>query len=161
MAYVPLVIVAAGLAQQLWRRGVAAALTLAVVTFGCLWIARSGYRDLRGTKQLYGRVVDFVRERTRESPVVITDLWWLDQIAAAAIDSRQTFYVPEAETGTSLVRRFSDATVPTITVIRSDGESADTSSWRAGSCYFEERRVRVDVRQLVAIQLRHRCGYAP
>ncbi len=86
-------------------------MTLALVAGGSLWVARSGYRELRGSKQLYGRVVDFVNDRTQESKVIITDVWWLDQIAAVAIDSRQTFYAPEGETGTSLVRRFSDHTV--------------------------------------------------
>jgi hypothetical protein len=41
--------------------------------------------------------------------------------------------------------------------VRSASESADTSAWSDGSCYFEERRDRISVRDLVAIRLRHRC----
>jgi hypothetical protein len=156
LAYVPLIVLAADVVAHLsMRRGIAFALPV-VLCLGSLWIARAAYRELRGTKQTFGRIVDFVRDRTLETRYVVTDLWWLDQ-AVASIDDRQFFYTPEMATGSAVVRRFSDNLVPTITVIRSATESRDTSSWNTGTCYFEQRRDTMPVRDLVAIQLRHRC----
>ncbi len=156
-AYVPLAVIAADTLDQLPRRNVAAGVALAAVLAGCLWVQRSGYRQLRTTKASYGRIVDFVRTETSASSHIVTDVWWLDQIAASAIGTRQLLYAPENDTGVALVRRLSDATVPVVTVMRSATESADTSAWNAGSCYVEERRDKISVRDLVAIRLRHRC----
>lgn len=156
-AYVPLVVLASALVEQLRAGGRAGTIALAVVVIGALWVQRSAYRELRGTKATYGRIVDFVADNTAESRAVVTDVWWLDQVAAAPLDGKQVFYTPEGSTGRDIVRRHSDHTIPVVTVVRSSDDSPDTSSWNDGTCYFEEHRERTSVRNLVLIQLRHRC----
>ena len=63
-AYVPLVVLAADAVETLPRRTATVA-ALSVLLLACLWIQRSAYRDLRGTKSTYGRVVDFVSHTGR------------------------------------------------------------------------------------------------
>ena len=157
--YVPLSILAADLVDQLpsTRVGVT---VLVVMLVGCVWIDRRGYRELKSAKASYGRLVDFIAEKTVESNTIVTDVWWLDQVATAALDRHQVLFTPDAATAASVVARLSDATVPVVHVIRSLEESSDSTSWSAGTCYFEERRDTTSVRRLVSIQLRHRCGFA-
>jgi hypothetical protein len=159
-AYVPLAILAADGLQALPHRTSAFAL-VAILLIAGIWVQRAAYRDLRGTKALYGRIIDFVDRTAAPGVPVVSDLWWLDQLAAASLDDRTFLYADRPQTGADIVRRLSDHTVPTTTIFRSRDESQDTSSWSGDSCYFEEARDDVDVRGLVAIRLRHRCGYKP
>ena len=131
---------------------------LIVLLVGCIWIQRTGYRQLRGTKQMYGRVVDFVAKEVEPGGYVVTDLWWLDQVAAAATSQRQLVYAGDETTATDIMRRLNKEVVPIVTVIRSQSESADVKSWTDQTCYVEIHRHTLDVRDLVAIWLHHRCS---
>lgn len=157
-AYVPLAILAADLLESSWKRNTAAIVALVVILAGCLWIQRSAYRQLRGAKLTYGRVVDFVAAEVAPDGYIVTDLWWLDQIAAAATSERQLVYTPDSEAGHAVMRRLSEEVVPIVTVIRSRSESPDVSAWADGTCYVEIHRHTLAVRDLVAIWLHHRCN---
>lgn len=159
-AYVPLVLCATDLVE--YRRGgwTRPALLL-LLLLACVWVQRAAYRQLRGTKSTYGRVVDFVKTTTTTDTFLVTDVWWIDQLAASALDAQHVLVVADAPTGAGVVKRLSDRTVPSLTVIRSTEEGGDADSWSAPTCYFEEARDELPVRGLVAIKLRHRCGYKP
>lgn len=157
-ACIPLAILMGDAAQSLARRGTAGIVVVALVAAAALWTGRTAYRELLGTKQTYGRLVDFLSRELPPGSYAVTDLWWLDQVAATLTSSRQFVYVPNANDGHAIVRRLSDAVVPSVTVIRSASESPDTASWRAGSCYFEEQRATFSIRDVVVVHLRHRCG---
>lgn len=154
---VPLVVLAADAVEALPKRPATAA-ALAFLFLACLWIQRSAYRELRGTKLTYGRVVDFVSNEVAPGGVVVSDLWWLDQIAASATSERRLIYVPSAADASGVMQRLSRAVVPIVVVIRSESESPDVSPWRQDTCYVEIKRDRLDVRRLVAITLHHRCN---
>jgi hypothetical protein len=157
-AYVPLVILAADFVQAL-PRNASARIALVTLVLVCAWVQRAAYRELRGTKALYGQIVDFVERSAAPGVPVVSDLWWLDQLASPALEGRTFLFADRAQTGIDLVRRLSDHTVPTTTIVRSRDESPDIGSWSNGTCYFEEARDELAVRGLVAIRLRHRCGY--
>ena len=156
-AYVPLVLLAADALGALPRRKLNA-FALVFLLIGCIWIQRTGYRQLRGTKQMYGRVVDFVAKEIEPGGYVVTDLWWLDQVAAAATSQRQLVYAGDETTATDIMRRLNKEVVPIVTVIRSQSESANVNSWTDQTCYVEMHRHTLDVRDLVAIWLHHRCS---
>lgn len=172
-AYVPLAILAADLPQELWqgpdpreRRGrrlrrrplaVGVAVLLMVAS---LWVQRTAYRHVRGTRATYGRLIDFVAAHTTPHRQVVTDVWWLDQIASAALVGQNVLFGGDEAAGRGIVRRLSENTVPTVTVFRSREVSASVDGWTDGTCYFEEAREELPVRGLVAISLTHRCGYA-
>jgi hypothetical protein len=156
-AYVPLVILAADAVEALPRRA-ATATALGLLLLACLWIQRSAYRELRGTKSTYGRVVDFVSHEVAPDGYIVSDLWWLDQIAASSTSERRLMYVPGAADAHGVMQRLSRAVVPIVIVIRSESESPDVSAWRQDTCYVEIKRDTLDVRRLVAITLHHRCS---
>lgn len=156
-AYVPLAILAADAIEALPQRNVAAMALLAAAVLATLWIQRSAYRQLQSTKAMYGRIVDFVAAQAPAGGYVVTDVWWLDQIAASLAHNRQILFAPEDATGRGIVQRLSDHVVPTITVVRSASESPDTGNWIGQSCYHEMKRDKISLRDLVAITLRHRC----
>jgi hypothetical protein len=54
---------------------------LLVLVLGA-WSQRAGYRTLRGTKAEYGRLVDALSAAVPAGGTVVTDVWWLDQVAA-------------------------------------------------------------------------------
>jgi hypothetical protein len=109
-------------------------------------------------KSAYGHVVDFVSNEVAPGGCIVSDLWWLDQIAASAISERRLMYVPSPADAHAVMQRLSRAVVPIVTVIRSESESPDVGAWREDTCYVEIKRDRLDVRRLVAITLHHRCG---
>ncbi len=171
-ACVPLSILAADVVQSLLgeRPGVAAhaganavprrraAVAALVLLFAAgVWVQRAGYRQLRGTKATYGRIVDFVTAETAPGHQVVTDVWWLDQLAAAGLDGRTVFYASDSATGNAIVRRLGEQTAPSVTVIRSREQSPGLEPWTDGTCYAEDGRAEIDVRGLVAIALRYRC----
>jgi hypothetical protein len=156
-AYVPLVVLAADAVDALPRR-TSTAVVLGLLLVGCIWIQRSAYRQLRGTKTTYGKVVDFVADEVAPRDYVVSDLWWLDQVAASSTSERQFIYVPDAASGHAVMQRLSRAIAPIVTVIRSQSESADMQAWSDETCYVEIRRHTLDVRGLVAIWLHHRCS---
>jgi hypothetical protein len=134
------------------------AMALGLLLLACLWVQRNAYRELRGTKSTYGQVVDFVSNEAAPNGYIVSDLWWLDQIAASATSERRLVYVPMAADAHSVMQRLSRAVVPIVTVIRSESESPDVLAWREDTCYVEIKRDRLNVRRLVAITLHHRCS---
>jgi hypothetical protein len=156
-AYVPLaVLVADALDARPPRRLVAVALAAVVFAAG-LWTQRTSYRRLQGAKSTYGRLVDFIATTAGPNGYVVTDLWWLDQVAAAAKGSPRFLYAANEETGSTAMHGLGEAAVPTATVIRSRSESPDLNAWIEGACFVEDGREELDVRNLVAIRVRRSC----
>jgi len=158
LAYVPLALLAADIDEQLPRRRSWTAGALVVLVLAGVWVQRAAYRQLRGTKATYGRIADFVGRSTEPGTNVVTDVWWLDQLAASQLDERNVLVADTSKTGRDIVERLNGLAVPTLTVFRSRDESADVDSWAAGTCYVEASRDELPVRGLVAIRLRHRCA---
>jgi hypothetical protein len=156
-AFMPLVVLASDVVDTLPRRPATVGI-LAVLLLACVWIQRDAYRDLRNAKSTYGRVVDFVGNQVAPDGYIVTDLWWLDQIAAAATSERRLVYVPGPVDAHGVMQRLSRAVVPIVLVVRSEAESPDVSAWREDTCYVEIKREKLDVRRLVAITLHHRCN---
>ncbi len=169
-AYVPLAILAADMVQPLVsteprvrgtsilrRQPLAVAIAVALVV-ATVWVQRTAYRSLRGSKLVHGRLVDFVAASLTRDHQVVTDVWWLDQLAASALAGENMLYAGDAATGKAILSRLSGMTVPTVTVFRTTEIDPATDSWSAETCYFEESRESLDVRGLVAIRLTHRCG---
>jgi hypothetical protein len=102
--------------------------------------------------------VDFVSNEVAPGGYIVSDLWWLDQIAASSTSERRLLYVPGAADAHGVMQRLSRAVVPIVIVIRSESESPDVTAWRQDTCYVEIKRDTLDVRGLVAITLHHRCS---
>jgi hypothetical protein len=67
---------------------------LTLVALACSFAtARAAYRELRGAKKYYARIVNATSSRLPPSGIVISDLWWFDQINAALYPRMQSLYV--------------------------------------------------------------------
>lgn len=159
-SYVPLVVLAASVVGKIEHRTFRRVVIGAVI-LGSLLVQRSAFRELRGTKRTYGRMVDVIGTNQVRGTPLVTDVWWLDQLAAAPLAHEDVLFAGDPTVGRDIVRRLSELVVPSVTVVRSAEVSADLDSWSAETCYFEEGRVEVPIRQLVLVHLRHRCGYKP
>jgi hypothetical protein len=157
-AFVPITLLAADTLQDLPHRPAAILVIVVLVTAGA-WVQRSAYRTLRGTKATYGRLADAVERLSSPGLPVVTDAWWLDQLAAAPLEHRNVLVAASTPDARDIVKRFSDLASPSVTVVRSLDESGDVDPWSGGTCYFVEAKEEVDVRGVVVYRLRHRCGH--
>jgi hypothetical protein len=121
-----------------------------------LWIQRDAYRTLRGTKLIYGQILTAVRDEVPPTGLALTDLWWLDQVTAAAND-RTILYEPPAS-APDVVRKLDALAIPSLAVVRSRTESPDVRAWNEDTCYVEGRRREIEPRTLVIVQLVRECG---
>jgi hypothetical protein len=139
----------------------ARAATAVLLLMAALLAQRAAYRQLRGAKATYGTVVDFVAASKTPDGQVVTDVWWLDQLAAAALDGQNVLYAGDTEVGRAIVRRLHALALPTLTLFRSREEFPEITSWSTGTCYVEEARDQLETRGLIAVRLRHRCDSPP
>ncbi|MQA28801.1 MAG: hypothetical protein GEU82_03035 [Luteitalea sp.] len=151
-AYVPLAVLVADATEIVrFPRAVAIGLVLFIFTAG-VWTQRSAYRRLQGAKQTYGHIVDLIDTTTVPGEYIVTDLWWLDQVAAASRNAPRFLYAASEERATAAMRQLSLAGAGPVTVIRS--RETDSRGWIAGTCFAEERRQALDVTEVVAIRFR-------
>jgi hypothetical protein len=141
--------------QLVFTAAVAAA--VASLGVGSVWLQRAAYRELRGSKLTYARLVDFVERHAPPGRAVVTDLWWVDQVAASLTDSRRFFSVTTPEMAADALRRLDESGEPAVTLLRSPIDSpGHFTDWTKGTCYqFESERG--DGEGLIAIQLARSC----
>jgi hypothetical protein len=154
---VPASILLADAAEAALRLRVAGTVIVVMLVAAGVWTQREGYKSLRTTKTIYGRVLDFVRFEAPPGGTVVTDLWWLDQVAAAAADSRQLLFAVDAQAAAAIMGRLDRASVPAVTVIRSRTESPDLDPWLGQTCYKETESREIADRELVAFRLTRSC----
>lgn len=155
-AAVPLAVLATDVLQAVtarWRVGVWIAVALSLAG---AWIQRTSYERLRGTKQTYQRVLSLVETTAPPGGYVVTDLWWLDQIAAASED-RVFLYAPDAATGSVIVHELDAAGVEEVTLVASGEESGNQTGWLEGTCYVAGERREIAERALAGTRLDRRC----
>jgi hypothetical protein len=76
-----------------WRAPRVAA--LAVILLAGAMTSRSAYLELRGAKRNYDGLVATVASVVPPGGVIVTNAWWLDQVAAALHGTRTFLYVPD------------------------------------------------------------------
>lgn len=152
-AFIPAAVLIADALHRINGRTTAGiAATILLLAAGA-WIQRSGYRDLRGTKIIYGHVLDLVEQQVLAGGYGLTDIWWLDQVAAAATADRTILVAASEENRRDALKRLYNAGVPTVTAFISRDESADVSAWSRGPCYEAAGQTAIEPRNLVAITL--------
>jgi hypothetical protein len=82
--------------------------------------SRSAYLELRGTKRNYQSLVAATQSFTQPGDLVLTNLWWLDQVAAALHGTRVFLYAPD-----------STAAARALATIRDERLDAVTLAWSA------------------------------
>jgi hypothetical protein len=58
--------------------------------------SRAAYLELRGTKRNYDGLVSATASFVPPGDIILTNVWWLDQVAAALHGTRTFLFVPDA-----------------------------------------------------------------
>ena len=93
---------------------------VAVILLAGAATSRNAYLELRGTKRNYRSLVDATQSFTRPGDVIVTNLWWLDQVTAALHTSRTFLYVADGAAASSA-----------LATLRAERIDAVTLAWSA------------------------------
>ena len=131
-----------------WRP---ARVTLSAIIFvAALVTNRAAYRELRGAKNVYARIVAATESLTRPGEPIVTNVWWFDQIAAPLYGTRTFVYVPDRLSATQTVGELAAARERNIALVwtkEAEGEPLNTAV--NGSCYLMVDEKAIPERQLV------------
>lgn len=155
-AFVPASVLVADDLSMIDRRTTAGIAAMVLLLAAGVWIQRSGYRELRGTKILYGQVLDLVRQQVPAGGYAVTDLWWLDQVAASATTDRTILFTAGEENRRDAFRRLYGAGVETVTALMSREQPASSGAWSGNPCYEPSGQTDIETRKLVAITFKRR-----
>jgi hypothetical protein len=134
-----LLIVAATLASMTTGEAAARRVTVVVMVLlvGCsLMVTRHAYRDLRGTRRIYSELVARIDEGRQGSKYVLTDVWWIDQVAASLYGDVTFLYERDEGAMRLALRALEDAGVQRVAVVAT--ASAGMDSWvnaARATCY--------------------------
>lgn len=134
-----------------------------LIVFGSVWIQRSAYRDLLITKRIYARIVSAVGEQAGRGQFVLSDLWWLDLVAAHHWP-RLTFLYAESEPeAQAAMKRLDSAGVSMLLIVRSAEEetAGPTEGWLAGTRFRSELAISLPDRGLIFTHATRVIGGAP
>jgi len=155
-AFIPASLLLADAVHALNGRTAVAGIAATVIVFAAgAWIQRSGYRELRGTKIMYGRVLDLVKQEIPAGGYAVTDVWWLDQVAASATNERTILFAASDDIRRNALNRLHRADIATVIAFTS-GASADVEGWKRAPCYQPEMEAAVELPRLIAITLKRR-----
>jgi hypothetical protein len=156
-ACVPLAVLASDGLVALWHRGRAAALLAGLAIMGGAAVQRDAYRELRSAKLTYARVLAFVERTAPPGSYVVTDLWWLDQVAASGADRRHFLFAEDGARADEILGRLDAARAPALTLITSRTERAGLLDRHGSRCYREHDRSEIVERGLIAVRLSREC----
>jgi hypothetical protein len=119
-----------------YQRRLRQALVVIVLIAGA-WTTRAAYRELRGTKRYYARIVAATQAVTEPRGYVISDVWWFDQVVAALYQSRTFLYAPDVSGAREILRQLEVAKASDVTLVwtREGPESAPLADAVSGTCY--------------------------
>jgi hypothetical protein len=122
---------------------------LAVILLAGAATSRSAYLELRGAKRDYNGLVAAVASVAPPSAVIVTNAWWLDQIAAALHPTRTFLYASDQAAAARALARIRDERIDSVTLVWSGTESPfPLESAVEGTCF----RI-TDVREIPLRQL--------
>jgi hypothetical protein len=101
-----LLLLAADTATAWWSaRQTALTVALVALLLAGMAMTRAAYRGLRGSKQQYAQFVDGFELARGSVTTIVTDLWWLDQVAAATYPEARFLYVSSLPAGRAVADR--------------------------------------------------------
>lgn len=123
---------------------------VALILIAGLATSRAAYRELRGSKRYYARIASAAAAVTSPGEVLLSNVWWFDQIAAPLYRTRTFLYADSQQAATGILRELMDARIDEatlVTTMEEGGEALDRAL--AGTCFeitgtreIPERRLR-------------------
>jgi len=155
----PLMVLAARGATQAvgvgrWRAARVALVLLTLIAG--LATSRSAYQELRSTKREYARLVQSTASLTAPGDIIVTNVWWFDQIAASLYGSRVFLYTADRASATSALADLSTANVHRLALVWASDADSSLDDVVQGSCFHI-----VDIHEAREHRLRlasARCG---
>jgi hypothetical protein len=135
------------------RPRVVGIVVVVLVVASSLVVQRSAFKNLRGAKQAYARLLDSVERGTSPGGYIVTDLWWLQQVTAALYPTRTVLFVDGSASARRALALLAGESA--VTVVRSDRESSPDSldSWLDGAPFVVERQTASAERTLILSRL--------
>ena len=149
----PVIVLAASGATDAMQAGRWQAIRIVLV--GAVLIAgvltsRSAYQELRGAKRDYARLVQETASMTTPGDVIVTNVWWFDQITAPLYRSRVFLFTPDAVSTSNALTDLSKANVSRLKLVWSSDGHTSLDEALHGSCFrvlgvhdIPEHRLRV------------------
>jgi hypothetical protein len=147
-----LIVLAARAATDALGQGRARILRVALIVFvlaAGTATARSSYLELRGSKRQYGEIVSATSTLTREGDVILTNVWWFDQVNAALYGHRVFLYVASVPQAAEVLKELAAANTRQARLVwtdEPDGESLMPAT--RGTCFHIGDVQSVAMRQL-------------
>jgi hypothetical protein len=132
-------------------------LLIALVMVGCLATTRLAYRELRGSKQMYARLVAATESLTQPEAPIVFNVWWFDQVTASLHGRRTFLYVRSPSEASDLLRTLRGAGTASAALVwtdEPDGQSLAAAV--AGTCFDLQDVEKVSVRAVRLASVRCR-----
>jgi hypothetical protein len=101
---------------------------VALVLVAGLATSRLAYRELRNAKRSYARIVTATASGTSPGDVLVTNVWWFDQITASLYESRRFLYAENVPTAARILNELANAGTSQVALVwtdEPDGESLE------------------------------------
>ena len=98
---------------------------VALILIAGLATSRAAYRELRGSKRFYARIVSTAAAVTSPEEVLVTNVWWFDQIAAPLYGTRTFLYASSQQAATGILRELTDARIDRATLVTTTEEGGE------------------------------------
>jgi hypothetical protein len=119
-----------------YRQRLRQAMVILILLAGA-WTTRAAYRELRGTKRYYARIVSTTESLTEPHGYLVADVWWFDQAVAALYNTRTFLFAPDVPGASAVLQQLAAAGVSKVTLVWShdgiDGQPLDDAV--LGTCY--------------------------
>jgi hypothetical protein len=116
-----------------WQVTRVALVLLALI--GGVATSRSAYQELRSTKREYARLVQTTASLTAPGDVIVTNIWWFDQIAASLYGSRVFLYTADAASASGALDDLSRANVRRLELVWASDADTSMEDVVRGSCF--------------------------
>jgi hypothetical protein len=128
---------------------------LALVLLAGAMTSRDAYVELRGTKRNYAGLVAEVSAVAPPGGVIVTNAWWLDQVAAVLHGSRTFLYVPDRAAAARAIATLRDERIDAVTLASSQDEAPYTlEEVLDGTCFRATAARHVSLRRVRLVNAR-------
>ena len=136
-----------------WRRPRLVLVT--VILLAGIATSRSAYQELRGAKRNYAGLVAEVAAAAPPGGIIVTDAWWLDQVAAVLHGSRTFLYVPDRAAAVRAMAALRAGRIDAVTLASSQDESPYTlEEVLDGTCFRTTATRHVSLRRVRLVSAR-------
>jgi hypothetical protein len=117
--------------------------------------SRDAYVELRGTKRNFAGLVAEVSAVAPPGSVIVTNAWWLDQVAASLHGSRTFLYVPDRAAAARALTTLRAERIDAVTLASSLDDSPDTlEGVLDGTCFRAIATRHVSLRRVRLVNAR-------